>query len=61
MAMTESPEPFSIDEEPTESAVRSRADGRPPEEAVSDDPERQAKAILEESEQRIEEGSRKAE
>jgi len=34
-------------------AVASRADGRPPEEASSDNPEAQAQAILEESEDRI--------
>jgi hypothetical protein len=34
--------------------VETRADGRPPEEAASDDPEEQAEAILEESEERLE-------
>jgi hypothetical protein len=33
--------------------IASRAGGRPPEERSSDDPEAQAKAILEESEERI--------
>jgi hypothetical protein len=37
--------------------VETRADGRPPEEAGSDDPEEQAGAILEESEERLEQGS----
>jgi hypothetical protein len=38
--------------------VETRADGRPPEEAGSDDPEEQAEAILEESEERLEQGSK---
>ena len=33
--------------------VETRADGRPPEEAGSDDPKEQADAILEESEERL--------
>ena len=33
--------------------IATRAGGRPPEERSSDDPEAQAKAILEESEERI--------
>ncbi len=37
--------------------VASRADGRPPEEESSDDPEAQAQAILEESERRIVDGA----
>jgi hypothetical protein len=37
-----------------------RAEGRPPEEAESDDPEEQAEAILEDSEERLEKGSRKS-
>jgi hypothetical protein len=40
------------DNEPTHEAVVSRAEGRPPEEASSEDPERQAEVILEESEER---------
>jgi hypothetical protein len=43
---------------PDPKAVASRADGRPPEEASSDDPNAQAQAILEESEQRIGDGAR---
>jgi hypothetical protein len=38
--------------------VETRADGRPPEEAGSDDPEEQAEAILEESEDRVEEAAK---
>jgi hypothetical protein len=38
--------------------VDTRADGRPPEEAGSDDPEGQAEAILEESEDRLEDGAK---
>jgi hypothetical protein len=40
------------DAEPEPSAVASRASGRPPEEDASEDPERQALVILEESEER---------
>lgn len=43
---------------PDPKAVVSRADGRPPEEASSDDPEAQAQAILEESEERLADGAR---
>jgi hypothetical protein len=43
---------------PDPKAVASRADGRPAEEASSDDPGAQAQAILEESEERIAEGAR---
>jgi len=42
---------------PSAEAVASRADGRPPEEASSDDPTSQAEAILEDSEERVEEGA----
>jgi hypothetical protein len=42
---------------PDPNAVASRADGRPPEEASSENPEAQAKAILEDSEERIAEGA----
>ena len=38
--------------------VETRADGRPPEEAGSDDPEEQAEAILEESEERLQQASK---
>jgi ribosomal protein S16 len=38
--------------------VASRADGRPAEEESSDNPEAQAQAILEESEQRIADGAK---
>ncbi len=37
--------------------VASRAEGRPPEEQTSEDPEAQAEAILQESEDRIAEGA----
>jgi hypothetical protein len=40
--------------------VETRADGRPPEEAGSDDPEEQAEAILEDSEDRLEEGAKES-
>lgn len=43
---------------PDPKAVASRADGRPPEEASSDDPDAQAQAILDESEERIGDGAR---
>ena len=43
---------------PDPKAVASRADGRPPEEASSDDPGAQAQAILEESEERTADGAR---
>ena len=49
-----------IDEEPTHEAVASRASGRPPEEESSEDPERQAEVILEESEERTIEGADKS-
>jgi hypothetical protein len=41
-------------------AVESRASGRPPEEASSEDPEYQAEVILEESEERTIEGAEKS-
>jgi hypothetical protein len=40
--------------------VETRADGRPPEEAESDDPKGQAEAILEESEDRLEDGAKES-
>jgi hypothetical protein len=40
--------------EKTSKNVATRADGRPPEEAQSDDPEQQAEAILDDSEERVE-------
>jgi hypothetical protein len=42
----------TLDDELPHEAVVTRAGGRPPEEASSDDPERQAEAILEESGER---------
>jgi hypothetical protein len=45
------------DELPDPEAVATRADGRPPEEASSDDPEAQAQTILLESEERIADGA----
>jgi hypothetical protein len=43
-----------------EKHVETRADGRPPEEAESEDPEEQAEAILEDSEDRVEKGMRRS-
>ncbi len=40
--------------------VETRAEGRPPEEAESDDPEAQAAAILDDSEGRLEEASQES-
>jgi len=51
----------STDALPDPEAVSSRAEGRPPEEASSDHPERQAQVILEESEERILNGAAKSE
>ena len=48
------------DDEPEPEAVSSRASGRPPEEGSSEDPERQAQVILEESEDRVVGGAAKA-
>lgn len=48
----------SSPKEPDPQAVSSRADGRPPEEADSDNPEAQAQAILEDSEERTADGAR---
>lgn len=42
---------------PPSEDVKTRAEGRPPEEESSDDPTAQAEAILQESEERIEEGA----
>jgi hypothetical protein len=47
-------------EEPDPSAVAHRASGRPPEEDSSEDPERQALVILEESEDRTSAGADKS-
>jgi len=59
-----SPSPHDPESElgdpPDPKAVASRADGRPPEEASSDNPEAQAQAILEESEDRIVAGAHTA-
>lgn len=46
---------------PDSERVKSRAEGRPPEERSSDDPEAQAEAILEDSEDRVAQGSAKSE
>jgi len=46
--------------EPDPAAVTSRASGRPPEEDSSEDPQRQAEVILEESEDRTSEGADKS-
>ncbi len=54
-----SPDPLNVEAVKAES-VASRAGGRPPEEDSSDNPEAQARAILEESEDRIAEHSRVA-
>ena len=40
--------------------VETRAEGRPPEEAASDDPKAQAAAILEDSQGRLEKASRES-
>jgi hypothetical protein len=49
-----------LDGHPSPEAVASRADGRPPDEAGSADPDHQAQVILEESEERIAAGAAKA-
>ncbi len=51
------------DDEATPDAERaqSRAEGRPPEEESSDNPKAQAEAILEDSEDRVAQGSAKSE
>ena len=46
---------------PDSESIATRADGRLPEEASSDDPTAQAKAILEESEERMAEGAKGSE
>jgi hypothetical protein len=53
--------PEELGDIPSVEAVASRADGRPPEEASSDDPTAQAQAILEDSEERIAEGAKDSE
>jgi hypothetical protein len=52
--------PDNDDNEPDPSAVSSRASGRPPEEDSSEDPERQAEVILEDSEDRTTQGAEKS-
>ena len=47
--------------EPGADSVRSRADGRPPEEHASEAPEAQAEAILQESENRMADGAEDSE
>ncbi len=49
-----------LDGHPRPDAVASRADGRPPVEAGSDDPGHQAQVILEESEERTAAGAAKS-
>jgi hypothetical protein len=49
-----------FDGHPRPDAVASRADGRPPAEAGSEDPDEQAQVILEESEDRMAAGAAKA-
>ena len=49
-----------FDMESVSKNVETRAEGRPPEEAESEGPEEQAKAILEESEARLESGARRS-
>jgi hypothetical protein len=51
-------EPEDVRVEPNPESIGARADGRPPEEASSDNPTVQAKAILEDSEERMEEGAK---
>ncbi len=46
---------------PDTERVKSRAEGRPPEERSSDDPRTQAEVVLEESEERIEERAAQSE
>ena len=55
----EVPEDFGVAPDPE--SVATRADGRLPEEASSDDPMTQAQAILEESEERMAEGAKDSE
>jgi hypothetical protein len=50
----------SLDNGLTSESVAARAGGRPPEESDSDDPEEQAHAILEESEDRTVAGAEKS-
>lgn len=50
----------ALDGKPQAEAVASRADGRPPTEASSDAPRRQAQVILEDSEARLAAGAAKA-
>jgi hypothetical protein len=45
---------------PTGNAVSTRAEGRPPEEAGSEDPKAQAEAILDDSEIRVAQGAKKS-
>ena len=52
------PDHGETSEPPDDEAVRTRADGRPSEEASSDDPKAQARAILEDSEERVAKGAR---
>jgi hypothetical protein len=56
----EDPESDEGGEPPDAESVASRAAGRPPEEASSDNPEAQAQTILEESEERIVDGAHAA-
>lgn len=46
---------------PDPERVKSRAEGRPPEEQWSEDPEAQAEAVLEDSEERVAERSAESE
>jgi hypothetical protein len=57
MPDTASSDARAPEDEVTEASVTSRASGRPPEEVDSDDPQRQARVILEESEGRTAERS----
>ena len=58
MATDDSQEPGEkLNGTPDPEAVAHRADGRPPEEASSDDPMAQSQAILEDSEERTEAGT----
>lgn len=50
-----------LGETPDSEKVKRRAEGRPPEERSSDDPRAQAEAILEDSEDRVAQGSAKSE
>jgi hypothetical protein len=53
--------PADVGVTPDPESIAARADGRPPEEASSDNPIAQAQTILEESEERMEVGAKGSE